>query len=157
MSSSQWRVATSANVRRGNLPLSSVLTHVLNWRRVMQRVLVVEDHDDTRELIAHALRGDGHRVVEARTGAEALEHYRAMLAADLPPDIVIADLRMPGMLGLSLVSGLRAAGCLCRALLITAYGNREVRAQANALDMETMAKPLDLVALRRFVREPERD
>ena len=117
----------------------------------MQTVLVVEDHDDVRELIAHVLRGDGHRVVEACTGTDALERYRWMVAANLRPDMVITDLWMPGMLGLSLISCLRAAGCLCPALLITGQENREFFAEAEALDIATMGKPLDLDALRRAV------
>jgi CheY-like chemotaxis protein len=117
----------------------------------MHLVLVVEDHDDTRTLIADALRSDGHIVVEACTGSEALEAYKSTLAANMTLDMVITDQWMPGMLGLSLMACLRAAGCTCPALLITAHDHASVRAQATSLGTATMIKPFDITALRRAV------
>ena len=111
------------------------------------------DHDDTRKLIADALRSDGHIVVEARTGNEALEAYKSTLAANMTLDMVITDQWMPGMMGLSLIACLRGAGCMCPALLITAYDHSSVRAQASALDMTTMIKPFDINAVRRAVAD----
>ena len=57
-------------------------------------ILVVEDHDVNREMICLRLRRLGHRVAEARNGAEAV----AMVQLD-PPDIIIMDLSMPVMDG----------------------------------------------------------
>jgi CheY-like chemotaxis protein len=115
------------------------------------RVLVVEDHDDTRELIAEALRMDGHVVVQARTGMEALHMFTSLVAANLAPDVIVTDLWMPGMRGLSLIACIRAAGWTCPAILITAHDHPDVRAQARAMDVMTFIKPLDVDALCRVV------
>src|SRR6266852_4621635 len=58
------------------------------------RVLVVEDEVDTRELLAFTLGLDGHHVEAAENGREALE-----LLAGRSYDVILSDLRMPGMSG----------------------------------------------------------
>ena len=58
------------------------------------RVLVVEDEVDTRELLAFTLGLDGHHVEAAENGREALE-----LLAGRSYDVILSDLRMPGMGG----------------------------------------------------------
>src|SRR5262249_21118165 len=60
----------------------------------VKRVLLVEDDQGLRELIAEALLDDGYRVDSAPDGAVALE-----LAAQDPPDLVILDLMMPNVDG----------------------------------------------------------
>ncbi len=60
----------------------------------MARILVAEDEQDIRELIAFTLRFAGFDVVLATNGAEAVE-----LAEAQPPDLVILDVRMPKMSG----------------------------------------------------------
>ncbi|MDO8915141.1 MAG: ATP-binding protein [Coriobacteriia bacterium] len=61
------------------------------------RVLVVDDDDSGRYLLASLLTGHGHSVVEARDGREALEHARAQAV-----DIVVTDILMPVMDGYTL-------------------------------------------------------
>ena len=67
------------------------------------RVLVAEDHDDTREALRLLLEMQGYEVVAARDGKEALA-----LAFETPPDVVITDYDMPRMDGASLARELRS-------------------------------------------------
>jgi two-component system cell cycle response regulator DivK len=67
-------------------------------------VLLVEDSDDTRELIAECLVSSGFEVRQARDGFEALELARAVPL----PDVVLMDLGLPGLDGLEAARRLQA-------------------------------------------------
>ena len=70
----------------------------------MATVLVVEDHADTRDVLARMLRGDGYTVVTAGNGWEAL------IALDAHPmiDAILLDILMPGMDGATFLKIARA-------------------------------------------------
>jgi len=61
------------------------------------KILVVEDNEDSRNLLVKQLRAYGHEVVAAADGAEAPEQALAQ-----PPDIIVSDILMPGMDGYQL-------------------------------------------------------
>lgn len=69
----------------------------------MARVLVVEDDDTVREVVIAHLRRGGHRVIDARSGEDALE----AVADRSPPDVAVVDLGLPEMDGFTLVDELR--------------------------------------------------
>jgi phosphate regulon transcriptional regulator PhoB len=71
--------------------------------RIRQKILVVEDEADIRELLRYSLVQEGYAVEEAGDGAEALD--RVMRRA---PDLVMLDLMLPRMSGLELCRRLRA-------------------------------------------------
>lgn len=66
-------------------------------------ILVADDHDLIRDLIDRVLRGAGYEVLLAANGAELLA-----LAAERRPDLVLTDLEMPVMNGLTAIRQLRA-------------------------------------------------
>ena len=68
----------------------------------MATLLVVEDHAATRELLVTFLEGDGHTVLEAGTGLEALT-----VAGVAAPDLILLDLRLPDAHGFDLAQRLR--------------------------------------------------
>ena len=68
----------------------------------MAKVLVVDDHPDTRDVMVQLLGMHGHRVDACGTGEEALQ----AIGAD-PPDAVICDERLPGMTGVELLHAIR--------------------------------------------------
>ncbi|MBL7077577.1 MAG: sigma-54-dependent Fis family transcriptional regulator [Kiritimatiellae bacterium] len=114
-------------------------------------ILIVDDEKNTRDGLERALRRE-YRVRTAESGDSALE-----LMAQDPPDILLTDLRMPGMDGLTLVQ--RALGrypdLVC--LLLTAYGSVETAVEAmkrGAYDYLT--KPVNLdeleLVLKRALR-----
>ncbi len=77
------------------------------------RVLVVDDDDASRYLIATLLEGYGHEVVQAADGVEALENARA---DDV--DVVVSDILMPRMDGYQLCREWKADPKLCKAPLV---------------------------------------
>jgi DNA-binding NarL/FixJ family response regulator len=85
------------------------------------RVLVVDDHPLTREALAALLEQYGFAVVgQASDGAEAIHS-----AGRLAPDLVLLDLSMPGLDGLTALPRLRAAAPGCEVVVLTASGTEE--------------------------------
>ncbi|MER7439450.1 response regulator transcription factor [Micromonospora avicenniae] len=82
------------------------------------RLLIVDDHPVVRDGLRGMFTGDpGFEVVgEARDGAEALA-----LAASLVPDVVLMDLRMPGMDGVTAIGRLARSGSTAKVLVLTTY------------------------------------
>jgi signal transduction histidine kinase len=116
------------------------------WNAVLLsgvRVLVVEDDEDTRELLVRALERGGAQIEEAGSVAEAL----AALDRGLP-DVLVSDIGMPGEDGYSLIRRLRARsrdqGADLPAAALTAYARSEDRAQALQAGFNAhIAKPVD--------------
>jgi DNA-binding response OmpR family regulator len=67
-----------------------------------ERILVVEDEEDIRELIAYHLGREGYEVIQANNGLEALSLLR-----ELNPDLVLLDLMLPGMDGLEVCRAIK--------------------------------------------------
>ena len=68
----------------------------------MAKILIAEDEDDIRELIALALRMDGHEVLAVSNGRQAYDK-----ALSDSPDLVLMDVRMPKMTGLQVCRRLK--------------------------------------------------
>src|SRR5439155_12792147 len=85
------------------------------------RVLVVDDHPLTREALAALLRSHGFELAGiAADGEEAIA-----AAAETQPDLVLLDLLMPGLDGLSALPRLREAAPECEVVILTASGTEE--------------------------------
>jgi DNA-binding response OmpR family regulator len=69
----------------------------------MAKILIAEDERDIRDLVAFTLRFAGHEVLTATNGEEAIE-----LVAQMSPDLVIMDVRMPRMTGYEACRALKA-------------------------------------------------
>lgn len=92
-------------------------------------ILVVDDFDDTRLLLRTWLRKKGYRVVEAENGNEAVAKAR-----EIEPDLIIMDLEMPELDGLSATRKIRALkdSSVLPIIAVSAYGADQFREQALA-------------------------
>jgi CheY-like chemotaxis protein len=101
-----------------------------------------------RQLVAVALRGLGYEIIEACSGAELLNELgEALLDGNVAgrPDVIISDIRMPGLSGLKLLAGLRQARWPTAIVLMTAYADLETREEARRLGADAFfAKPFDI-------------
>jgi DNA-binding response OmpR family regulator len=113
------------------------------------RVLVADDDDDMRALVASALRLDGYVVIEARDGAEVL---RVISRPESVPDVIVTDIRMPGRSGLTLLAGLRVEGWMTPIVVMSAFVTDQVRTVANQFGADAvLGKPFDIDDLRTVV------
>jgi CheY-like chemotaxis protein len=83
----------------------------------MPTILLVEDHPATREGLRALLEQEGHSVLEAGTGLEALT-----VAAAAAPDLVLLDLRLPDAHGFDLAQHLRAEARMANVPILALTG-----------------------------------
>lgn len=113
----------------------------------MGTVLIVDDSQFQRSFLRRALEPGGHRILEARTGKEALE-----LTHSERPDCVLADLIMPETDEMFLLQNLK--GTEIPILVVTADIQRQVREQCLALGArQVINKPVEPERLREAVEE----
>jgi two-component system response regulator ResD len=93
----------------------------LETRSTVAKVLIVDDEPNIREVVGLYLRRDGHTVVLATDGEEALEVFR-----ESEPDIVILDLMLPKISGLEVCRRMRADRRV-PLIMLTARGEEEER------------------------------
>jgi PAS domain S-box-containing protein len=86
-------------------------------------VLVAEDDDGTRDLVRHILEGEGFGVLAAASGQEALDLIRD---AQRPPDLLLADVIMPGMGGVELAGRLRPVRPDLKVLFMSGFADHQI-------------------------------
>jgi two-component system, NtrC family, nitrogen regulation response regulator GlnG len=112
------------------------------------RVMVADDERSIRWVLTESLTSAGHHVVEAASGADALE---ALLQGSF--DLAFLDIRMPGMSGLDVVSRVREAGLSTSIIVMTAQTT-----MANAIEAmkrgayDYLTKPFDLAEVELLVQ-----
>jgi CheY-like chemotaxis protein len=111
-----------------------------------KKIMVVEDHDKSRELLVLFIRRLGYDVVEAIDGIQALDQ-----AATLHPDLILMDLSMPRLSGQEATTCLKADPATrdIPVIVITAYTHC-VQLDSAALEagaLKVFRKPIDFVAL----------
>ncbi len=118
-------------------------------------VLLVEDDDDLRDMLASILRRDCFEVIQARDGREALEMLEKLQRDEGEgPDLIVTDHRMPRRSGLDVVESLRLAHAPTPVILITAFGDDAIHQRAGSLDVAAVLdKPFDVRELIRIARD----
>jgi len=113
------------------------------------KILVVDDQFGVRRLLCETFREDHHEVEMAANGAEELQ-----LLTAFQPDLILMDMKMPGMNGIETIGKFRELGCHVDVIMMTAYGDNKNMGQAKELGiLYYMAKPFDLIELRERVRK----
>ena len=114
-------------------------------------LLVVDDNELNRDMLGRRLDKKGYRVVEADNGEQAIH-----LAAQQRPDLIIMDIRMPGLSGLDATRRIREYQSLQRTpiVAVSAYGAADYRAQAiNAGCNEYVSTPFEPDALGELIKK----
>ncbi len=112
-------------------------------------ILVTDDQAGVRKLLYEVFSRDGFTVLTAADGQEALRVLQTEV-----PDLILLDVKMPGLGGLETLRQMRARDLDTCVILMTAYGETEVVAEAMKLGaVKHIAKPFDLNQLRQTVKE----
>jgi CheY-like chemotaxis protein len=117
----------------------------------MARILIAEDEEGLRSLVARALSQDGHAVTTANDGAEALDVLEREHGAF---ELLLTDIRMPIMDGIALALAAARDHPKVAILLMTGYADPRERASGlDALIHDVIAKPFSLATIRNAVRD----
>ena len=117
----------------------------------MPRILVAEDDEPVRALVARALVEDGHDVVTAPDGAAALE---TLGRENGRFDVLLTDIKMPLMDGIALALATARDHPDITILLMTGYADQRERAHGlDALIHDVITKPLTVAGVRAAVGE----
>lgn len=101
------------------------------------KILIADDDDSVRKLLAAEIRSLGHEVLEAADGLQAVE-----IAESAAPGIVFLDVLMPRLNGFDALARLRAGGFAGKVVIITALSTTTTkRLEAGALPDAMLAKP----------------
>jgi two-component system cell cycle response regulator CpdR len=115
----------------------------------MSRVLIADDEESMRSLVARAIAMDGHEIVTAEDGAEALE----ILIRDQGAfDLLLTDIKMPVMDGIALALAAARDFPALRILLMTGFADQRERASGlNAIVDDVITKPFSVAEIRTAV------
>src|SRR5438270_7809086 len=112
-----------------------------------QRILIVEDEDKLRRVLQLQLKSLGYDIEEASTAEQGL-----IAAANA--DLIITDLRLPGMDGIAFIKELQAQGIQAPVIVMTAHGSVDVAVEAMKLGAaDFLQKPFSLDHLSAIVQK----
>jgi len=115
----------------------------------MPRILLVDDEKAVKWALQEALKDEGYEVETANSGEEGL-----LKAQETAFDLVVSDLRMPGISGLDMIRELRKAQPALRAIICSAYGSMESVVEAMRLGVnDFLVKPFKIAEIRESIAE----
>ncbi len=116
----------------------------------MSRVLIVDDEESMRMLVARAIAMDGHDIATAQDGAEALE----ILSEQGVFDLLLTDIQMPVMDGIALALAAARDFPDLTILLMTGFADQRERASGlNAIAHDVITKPFSVADIRTAVAD----
>jgi PAS domain S-box-containing protein len=131
----------------GVAPVVSTVCTIAPSRLAGRTILIVEDHDDARELIASVLEAAGGRVIAASSVPDAIDR-----AAETRPDLLLADIGLPGEDGYALLRRMRTLYPDLPAIALSAYARSADRDRALAAGFDDYAvKPVEPARLVEIV------
>lgn len=127
-------------------------TYIKGEVLVLIKLLVADDESTTRNgIIKHINWGEFGitSVKEAKDGIEAVN-----IAYDFEPDIVISDIRMPGLNGIELATKLREKFTNCKIIFLSGYSDKEyLKAAIKLSAVNYVEKPIDLTELKEAIQK----
>jgi CheY-like chemotaxis protein len=126
------------------------LFHTPTGKNCPLRVLIVDDMRDARHMLSTLLKASGHDVQTASDGLTAIS-----VALDFQPNVVLMDIRMPGMSGLEVATQMRLEPKLKDAMLIALTGNADEDDRQQSLEAgfnHHLVKPPDISMIRELLR-----
>lgn len=116
--------------------------------RLTGRILIVDDDPGHRKMLRDLLGGEAEQVDTAVGGREALDRI-----ASARPDLLLLDMRMPGMSGIDVLRSLRASGTSLPTIVITAFAEVDDAVEAMKCGaVDYLKKPIDVTSLIELVR-----
>ncbi|SHE97630.1 two-component system, response regulator, stage 0 sporulation protein F [Seinonella peptonophila] len=109
-----------------------------------KRILVVDDQYGIRLLLKEVFSKENLNISQASNGNQALE-----VIQQEKPDLILLDMKMPGMDGIELLRRLRQMGLSAKVIMMTAYGELDMVTEASKLGaLAHFTKPFDIEELR---------
>ncbi len=136
-----------STVQPSSLPVTVYMENM-----VKEHILVVDDEQNMLNTLAFILEAANYRVTTATEGREALEEIVAARDLGSPIDLLITDMRLPGLTGLQLIDELNYLKMKIPTLVITAYRDRPMVLELmRAGCTDYLDKPFDYKELVRRV------
>ncbi|MFZ4403830.1 MAG: response regulator [Pseudobdellovibrionaceae bacterium] len=112
-------------------------------------ILITEDEDDVREILADQTTQPGFQVVQATNGQEGFDVLQKQKV-----DLVITDLNMPKMNGLEFLQKAKSASFKMPFIILTGHGNQDVAKRARLFGVyDFINKPWDPAQLEKIIRK----
>ncbi|WP_339060850.1 response regulator [Tepidibacillus marianensis] len=114
-----------------------------------KKVLIVDDQFGIRVLLYEVFGKEGYQTFQAANGKEALQ-----IVQNGSPDIVLLDMKIPGMDGLEILKRIKKIDRNIKVIMMTAYGELDMINEATKLGAIThITKPFDIDQVRAIVRD----
>ena len=121
----------------------------LKKNKSVVRILIIEDDEEMKSLLKDILEEEGYKTESVSNGSEGLQEL-----AKEPFDLVITDIRMPGLTGLDILPIIKKLQPHASVIVITAFGNEEVyRRSFEKGAAGYLEKPIHMDKLKTLVHE----
>ena len=119
------------------------------------RILLAEDDEEMRKLLAFMLRKEGYRITECADGVSLLDMLSSFFLngeGNENFNLIISDIRMPGITGMEILVGANEMDNFPPIILITAFGDIDTHRQAERLGAAAVLdKPFDIEEMLKIV------
>ena len=113
------------------------------------KILIIDDEDIMRNCLCYVLTDDGYSVQTAREGQEGLHLFETD-----PCDIVILDIKMPGLSGVEVLKILKNKIFSVQVIMITGYATVQTAVECMKLGaFDYLTKPFDMNQIREVLRQ----
>ncbi|MDF0726637.1 response regulator [Cytobacillus sp. S13-E01] len=114
-----------------------------------EKILIVDDQYGIRILLNEVFQKEGYATFQAANGYQAID-----IVEKHSPDLVLLDMKIPGMDGIEILKRLKAIDKDIRVIIMTAYGELDMIQEAKDLGAIThFAKPFDIDEIREAVKK----